>query len=272
VSAVLSLEDQIVERLGLAQMRPLKGGRTNRVWLSGDKVVKLFGDRAGTPLFGNSAALEWAALSALDGLEIAPRPVALHQTDFGDVLIYEHIPGAIGAEDLDAAAGLLGRLHGLKPPVGTVPRASRCVVQDGLDMLPSGHPLHLSKPLDIKVKLSSLVHRDPVFTNFICGPDGMRLIDWQCPALGDPVEDLAHFISPAMTHLYRGKSLKFNEIERFLGSYPEAAIVQNYRDYGHAYHWRMACYCAWQVARGNADYRPALKAEAAFLEALRGKD
>jgi len=97
------------------------------------------------------------------------------------------------------------------------------------------------------------------------GPDGLRLVDWQCPGIGDPVEDLAHFISPGMNLLYRGKALDQAEIDRFLQHYPNQNVVEQYRDYGQGYHWRMACYCAWQVERGNATYVPALSAERDIL-------
>ena len=54
----------------------------------------------------------------------------------------------------------------------------------------------------------------------------MRLIDWQCPALGDPAEDIACFLSPAMQVIYgagpldaaRERQLRVREsFQRYLG-------------------------------------------------------
>lgn len=266
MTAALTLEDQLATELGLDHLTPLKGGRTNSVWQSGDVVVKLYAPQSGTPLFGNSPDHEWHALNALQGTQIAPKPVALKDTSLGKALIYEHIAGASGYSSLDHTALLLGRLHALRADV-ELPKArtGKDVLNHGSTMIPADHPLQNLKPTKTGTGTLTFIHRDPVFTNFVSSADGLRLVDWQCPAMGDPVEDLAHFISPAMNVLYRGKPLSQAEIFSFLKSYPDQATVQNYQECGRAYHWRMACYCAWQVAQGNTDYQAPLKAETQYL-------
>ena len=59
------------------------------------------------------------------------------------------------------------------------------------EVAPVGHPC--------------LIHGDTVPNNFIQSVDALVLIDWQCPALGDPVLDLAIFLSPAMQQIARGR-------------------------------------------------------------------
>jgi len=266
VSLTKSLEEGLSDALGLSHLEPLKGGRTNRVWKSRNHVIKLYAKDGATPLFGNSSDHEWAALTALNGQNIAPAPIDQKRTAFGDVLIYEHAVGEIGYSDITKVARLLGNLHTIDLP-SALPsvEVGPSVLKQGSAMIPADDALHKIKPALVQGTPPAFIHRDPVFTNFVSGSDGLRLVDWQCPGKGDPVEDLAHFISPGMNHLYRDRLLSDEDIERFLGAYPDAATTDRYRRTGQSYHWRMACYCAWQVAQGNTAYGPALKAETRFL-------
>lgn len=109
------------------------------------------------------------------------------------------------------------------------------------------------------------IHRDPVPGNVIVGADGLRLIDWQCPALGDPAEDLAVFLSPAMQQLYRGAPLAEDEVRAFLNAYPDHAVVARWSALRPWFGRRMAAYCLWQAARGAADYGHAAGLELAAL-------
>lgn len=261
-----SVEDQLSDLLGLGDLRPLEGGRTNRVWVCDDRVVKLFQEGRNTPLFDNSPELEWIALAALNGLKVAPEPVCLQVTPWGKVLVYKHISGDHGYESLADAAALLGQLHQIEAPKN-LPKTpiGEEVISQGNSMLPKTHFLHDLRPPAQGAGRLCFVHRDPVYSNFISGASGLWLVDWQCPGAGDPVEDIAHFISPSMNHLYREKTLSSKEIDEFLAFYPHPLTAQSYKAYGHIFHWRMACYCAWQVGEGNADYVPALKIETEFL-------
>ncbi len=262
-----SLTEQLSTELGLPDLIPLEGGRTNRVWRSNDLVVKLYHPAGSTPLFENSRDQEWAVLTALRGLELAPSPVEKAETSIGKVLIYNHISGDIGFSEVTQVAELLGRVHEVSPPNGIPDAPLSDVVAQGLGMMPDGHPLAGLKPVRAENQARCLLHRDPVFTNLVKSPGGLRLVDWQCPGVGDPVEDLAHFISPGMNVLYRRNVLKMEEVERFLAAYPDQEVVQNYRRYGRNYHWRMACYCAWQVENRASDYQAALKEETKLVAA-----
>ena len=46
--------------------------------------------------------------------------------------------------------------------------------------------------------------------NLILGEKGLRLIDWQCPAIGDPIVDIMMFLSPGMHEIY-GSGKAINE-------------------------------------------------------------
>ena len=95
----------------------------------------------------------------------------------------------------------------------------------------------------------------------------VTLIDWQCPGLGDPVDDLAAFLSPAMQYLYGGHRLTHEERSEFLAAFPQD-LVTRYRLLAPALHWRIAAHCLWRAERGANDYRTALARELESLETL----
>lgn len=101
--------------------------------------------------------------------------------------------------------------------------------------------------------------------NLLLNDDAVVLIDWQCPAIGDPAEDIAIFLSPAMQYVYRGKPLTDDEEAAFLAAYRDRAITRRYRALKPWFHWRMAAYCLWRARNGSPDYAPAFRLEAAAL-------
>ncbi len=260
MSGTASIEEELKRLTGLGPFKRLPGGRTNLVWSAGELVIKLYRALDENPLFSNSPDLEWTALNALKGEGIAPEPIKRMTISLGEIVIYRYIEGNTGFADVGDAAELLGRLHTVLPPEGLP-------VSDGTE-LGKNHP----KRLNLKENKYVFLHRDPVFSNLINGPSGLMLVDWQCPALGDPVEDLAHFLSPAMNVLYRGKPLGSRELERFLSAYPSKKTVKNYRLYGWLFHQRLVEYCTWRVTRGHTDYASAKAAEMQLLETLRTPD
>ena len=129
----------------------------------------------------------------------------------------------------------------------------------------------------IAVRRASLVHTDCGPGNLVRSRDGLVLIDWQCPGLGDPVEDIACFLSPAMMILYEQQPHSTRAVERFLGAYGQSAsgreTVARYRRDAAAWHYRIGGYCVWRedrLARRLPDvaarYRRALAAEIALLQ------
>lgn len=239
---------------------PLTGGRTNRLWRVGDLVLKRHDPAAASPLFPNIAADEARALHLFAPHGLAPRLRAAGP----DWVIYDHLAGAVWSGDPAPVARMLGRLHRLplpEPAFRAVPNGSAALLQQarsiaaGLDLPPP--------PADPAIPPAepALLHGDAVAGNVIVTPDGPRLIDWQCPATGDPAEDIAAFLSPAMMWLYSGQILTASDRAAFLDAYPDPAVVDRFLALEPLFRWRMAAHCAWRARRGDAGYSRALRLE-----------
>ncbi|GAB5436087.1 phosphotransferase [Falsiruegeria mediterranea] len=273
----------LVDR-GLAQIgdrfEVLLGGRTNRVWkVLGQRrhaVLKLYRNDLPNPLFRNDPKLESLCLRELELTGIAPKLLASGPFDDGDWVLYDHAPGICWLSDPAPVARVLHRLHTLPSPsdvpVGCNGSAdlkahgstilSECQT-DALVTVYDREPEGTVPPLSE----CRLIHGDPVPGNVLMHSGQAILIDWQCPAIGDPSEDLAMFLSPAMQLLYRGAPLTPAETRQFLAMYPDRSIVDRYAQLRPWFHWRMAAYCLWRQERGAADYAQALNLELAALDA-----
>lgn len=257
----------------------LSGGRTNRVWKirrsTGSLVCKLYAPDGGTPLFPNDAGAEETALQALRGTGLAPRLRLAANTAAGHVLIYEFLQGTSAAPDPEAIGAMLGGLHAMPAPMGLrrLRPGAEAILRQGDAMLRglSGtrvQELRALRPSPVATGFITprFLHGDPVPANIIATSAGLRLIDWQCPALGDPVEDLALALSPAMQRLYGGQAMSATQCESLLAAYDHPARVARLRALLPAFHWRMAAYCLWKVARGDADYLDGFVLESARLQ------
>ena len=255
------------------QWQVLHGGRTNQVWQvagkRGDLICKLYGDGQGNPLYPNLPGAEYETLKALHKLAIAPEPVALLNTEAGELLVYRKLSGRVGQADPAEAAHLLARLHGLRLDIGlrrlpSGTKALRAQISDILSKcradLPRVHSL-TNAPEVPALERSAVIHTDVVPSNLITTADGLCLIDWQCPAYGDPCEDLASFLSPAMHMLYGNGPLPAEAAQDFLDAYPDQSIVARYQALAPLYHLRIAAYCLWKMENGDQDYAPALQLE-----------
>lgn len=273
-----------------ANWRSLCGGRTNQVWLvrneASEHVVKLYSPAAETPLFANDPQSEALVLRALASTGLSPRALYCGTLSAGPVLIYEHQKGKPWCSDPQPVALALKMLHDLPvaPELARLPLApdgSAELVAQTMAMLEQIPPA-LSDPITAlrpKVQVPSsghrvLLHGDPVPGNLICTTDKSLpvLVDWQCPALGDPVMDLALFLSPAMQHVGRARSLSDQERDRFLISYDNPAVKDRLNAMQPFLHWRMAAYCLWKITRPLPDpaYAHALELELAALARITG--
>lgn len=265
-----------------AQWVRLKGGRTNHVWqVTGTEtdrpvIVKLYDLTIDNPLFPNRPKDEALVLQALEGLGMAPRLLHHGTTSLGDCLIYSHLEGRTWRDDPARVAALLHKLHRVTPPKG-LPRApdgsaelahqiagilSRCTTANLKD-LPS-LPTQTVTPSGA----ACLLHGDPVPGNLIESNAALHLIDWQCPSVGDPCEDIALFLSPAMQIAYRGAPLSASEKQDFLAAYPAPKILARYGALAPWYHARSFAYCLWQADQGDETAVIRAKAERAALEGL----
>jgi len=256
----------------------LYGGRTNQVWKvldkGGDKVLKLYRTTLRNPLFRNDAELEARCLRALEHTGFVPRLRATGRHENGWWVFYDHAPGSPWHEDSAPVATILRKLHTIDPsvevPIGC--NGSEDLARHGQSILDectssARHRLERLRPKEQVAPAidTCLIHGDPVAGNILAAPSGLTLIDWQCPARGDPCEDLALFLSPAMQQLYRGTPLTATEEERFLSAYGDTRTVDRYRSLHRWYAWRMAAYCLWRVENGAPDYSVGLDLEIAAL-------
>jgi thiamine kinase-like enzyme len=263
---------------GDADFFPMHGGRSNLVWrIPGEPecVLKLYGKKNKNPLFANDAQLEQLAMRVLAPADLSPRLITSGQFGQRAWILYRHISGSCWSGSVGDVARLLGRLHAqaLIPgmPKGRngseeLAAQTRHIlslldsprVSELLDMQPVGR---VGQTLDIAV-----VHRDPVPGNLVGQGSLLTLIDWQCPALGDPAEDLAVFLSPAMQVLYNGSVLGPEKTAQFLAAYPDSKVASRYRHLSPWYHWRMAAYCLWKTHKGNHDYLQGMQLELSALK------
>lgn len=262
---------------------PLSGGRTNAVWriepaAGGEAVVcKLYRPEGGTPLFGNDPAAERVALEALADGGLAPRPIAAGETAVGCSLVYAHVAGRgwSGQDDPAPVARALARLHRAPASAGLPekPMAAEALRAQTLGMLAGlgarGAELaQLGPTLPVLPPARRVfLHGDATAGNTLVTARGITFIDWQCPARGDAAEDLAIFLSPAMQIVSGNAPLPVVQEAAFLAAYGDVQTVARYRALKPVFHWRMAAYCLWRAARGDAGYAQAAGTEIAALRA-----
>ncbi len=238
-----------------------------------DVVLKLYKGPAQNPLFPNNPSAEAQLLVRLDDHTMTPRLRGSFETSDGQCNVYEHVPGNVWIKNTAVVAQLMNVLHLLDAPEGLrrVPDGS-AELRAQIDLILE----RCSKKPDVLRYLpmttiapsgrKALLHTDIVPGNLIENETGIHLIDWQCPAVGDPCEDIAVFLSPAMQSLYRGNALSSGETETFLATYSDAESVARYQRLAPFYHARMAAYCQWQVENGQPEYGDGRELELAALQ------
>jgi hypothetical protein len=225
-------------------------------------VVKLFDPAGASPLFPNDARAEAGALRLLAPLGLAPDLRA----EGAGWIAYAHVPGRAWRHGPRAVAAALARVHAL-PGEGfrDLPSGSAAVLAQGAAIAAQCRGALPPPPADPGVPphpAPRLIHGDAVPGNLIVTRAGRVLpIDWQCPARGDPAEDLATFLSPAMQRIYRGRPLSAATAAAFLAAYPCAEIVARTRAMLPVFRWRMAAHCLWKAERGAPGYAEALALE-----------
>lgn len=251
------------------------GGQTNLVWHLIDHalIVKLY-RATDNPVFANDPQAEALCLARLAKQDLAPRLVARGMCGAGTWLVYRHVPGQRWRADPAPVARLLRRLHALdmpdlRPAPDTAP-ALHALTRTILSRLPDDaaqrlRALEPPPPPDHPPARRAFLHGDPVPGNILIQDARAVLIDWQCPAIGDPAHDLALFLSPGMQHVYRGTSLTAAERAATLTAYDCAITSERLRALQPAFHWLMAAYCSWKAVQGAPAYAEAARMETAAL-------
>lgn len=269
-----------------ARLRPLPVNYTSRFWrmdVPGRVYVikEFFPGNEDNPLYPTLPHQEADALTVLARHDLAPELEAFSKSPTGTpLLIYGYSPPKSVEIDVREAAGLIGRFAAMQEPVPghqTVPAGFHEVLERGDAMLaaiPDSRKavnLNRLRPEDgsvLRRELKrSLVHRSFCLGTIQATGDGARLIDWQYAGLGDPVEDIAGFVSPGLATLYGLHPLVAELEEKFLQSYPEKEIVERFLEERTAYHWRLAAYCLMRHETLMQSNAPAARAYGRALEA-----
>ena len=254
------------------------GGQTNKVWrLIGeeDLICKLYLETGNNPLFKNTPEEEYRCLLWLEGSNIAPKPYKFLKTPFGEVLIYNYIKGQIWSHNVDSVSELLTRIRKHIYPKGlrVLSNLPSDIKQIGLEIINELNSYHKNKLIKICPDVSIpdiepvLLHTDVVQGNLILADEGLRLIDWQCPAIGDPIVDIMMFLSPGMHEIYGSRKLSMKEHETFLMNLT-SKLRNRYNILAPLYHWRLAAYCFWKAEQGFIEYEKAALAEIDLLKMI----
>lgn len=269
----------------VAEWSGLDGGRSNHAWVvrtdSDQLVCKLFASDRQTPLFPNRASDELVALRALSGTGLGPCLRGAQETPLGTALVYDFVEGRALEAPTSALAETLAKVHDHPAPEAArslsggsaeITRQTQALLADLSDHQ-HARLLNLRPTTEVPASAEAcFLHGDPVPANAIETPAGVVLIDWQCPAQGDPCEDLAVALSPAMAQLYGAGAPDAATVDAFLDAYGDPNRSRRYRALAPHYHWRMAAYCLWMGAGGHADYAQAAAFELAALEKLHAQD
>ncbi|WP_417269099.1 MULTISPECIES: phosphotransferase [Alphaproteobacteria] len=252
----------------------LSGGRTNTGWVGRSKtraiVYKIYRADRANPLFPNDSDHEWACLSALTETGLVPRPIDRFGVGDDIVVAYEFVAGTTFTQTTPDVMQALYKLHIKGAPAGLR------VLDSGADrFLEMGDQFLETVPMDVATRVRAnrpilrpldkaapvFLHGDPVPANVIKTQTGVCFLDWQCPAIGDAVEDIYVALSPAMHLIYGSGPLSKAEEESVLNAYPDAATVARFRTCRPFLAWRMAAYCAWKAAHGEAEYAACVEIE-----------
>lgn len=276
------LRSEIERRCGfvaLASWSPLEGGKSNRCFKvsDGEKtfVVKQYNAARQNPLFPNKIDDEWSAMGLASAQGLAPDRVWHDMIGAQHVLCYRYLPEISAPLSLSHAATVLGCVHEMPARTGfrRAPDHSdliEMVVGQFLSELATETSDHiLTHRPQHRVDASgcqNFLHGDPIPSNMVHGMDGMRLIDWQCPAIGDPAYDLALFLAPSMSAGYGREPLNADERRAFLNAYPNRQVIIRLHDLEPWITWMLAAYAAWRMHQGLDDSSLRLDLEMARLK------
>ena len=220
-------------------LKKLTGGRSNETWFANTEppvVIKKFSAGNVSKIFDNNIHLEWACLAHLHPLGMASEPIHFHATDTLELIVTGYVEAKATRLDPHDVGQYLARLHHLPPP----------------DFLPKRrHPLPWTKSVSeaygpingspLPVRNPVFLHGDPVPANFISS-DPMIAVDWQCPAIGDPCDDIAIYLSPGMHSIYSDHPFTAEDVHDFWRGYSNEDVRARYSELSPVYRQTFASY------------------------------
>lgn len=254
---------------GPVRVQPLKGGYLNEVLRvttgSADLVLKHFQTETAGTLFPNRPADEARALAILGPLGVSPR--LLGYWPEARRMAYDFVPGRHWDTGVGDVAQLLLRKETAEPagfravpldPAGILAEGdalfARCKASPG-----APRPVPVAVPAPERL---SLIHTDLGASNLIGAGEGLRIIDWQCPAAGDLTEDIYSFLSPAFQILNQHAMLTPEEVTAFWAALGRSDLRARHAALRPFYAWRFAAYCLWR-----SETRPEPEIRARYLRA-----
>jgi hypothetical protein len=260
----------------------LRGGYWNQVMkvacAEGSFVLKRYVEVLPNSLFPNLPEAEAAALDRLKGLAVAPEPAGFWPEQ--RILVYRYVEGDLWSDNTGDVADLLRRKERADPsgfrrvpwqPDQILAEGDRLLARCAEDELSTRLRLARPKPFDIAPpERLSLIHTDIGAGNLVGAGDGSRLIDWQCPAEGDLVEDVYSFLSPAFQILSDRTPLA--DTGPFFSALAMPSIRTRYFRLRPFFAYRMAAYCCLRYQGAGDDralhdrYHRAASAELEHVE------
>ncbi|MEM5582886.1 phosphotransferase [Roseibium sp. AS2] len=268
-----------------ARLRPLPVAYTCRFWrldVPGRSYVvkEFFPESENNPLYPTLPRQEADALAVLARYDLSPDLELFEESPAGTPLLVYGYPSPLDNEiDIGEVADLIGRFAALSEPVPghqTTPAGYHEVLKRGDAMLAAipdsrkAANLKRLRPAEAAVMrrqvARALVHRSFCLGTIQATADGARLIDWQFAGLGDPVEDIACFVSPGLATLYGLHPLVAHVEDLFLQNYPDQTTVGRFVEERGAYHWCFAAYCLFRHETLMHSNAPAARAYGRALE------
>lgn len=241
----------------------LRGGYWNQVMRiaseDGTFVLKRYVEVLPNSLFPNLPDQEAKALDRLKGLSVAPDPIRFWPEE--KILLYAYVEGDLWSGDFAAVADLLRRKEQASPegfrkvpshPASIRAQGDRLLARCTDDALTTR--LRESRPRAFAftpAEKLSLIHTDIGAGNLVGAGDGLRLIDWQCPAEGDLAEDVYSFLSPAFQIL--NDRAPIVESDTFFDALDTPEIRDRYFLLRGCFAYRMAAYCCLRYQGAGED-------------------
>lgn len=231
----------------------LKGGYLNQILLvttgAERMILKQFLPAATGTLFPNLPDDEARALQVLGVLDVSPR--LLGYWPEARLMAYAYVEGGPWETGVQDVARLLTLKEAADPngfrPVPLDPAAilaegdalfARCQASPGAER---PDPVVVAAPARL-----SLIHTDLGANNLIGSGKGLRIIDWQCPAMGDLAEDIYSFLSPGFHILNEHPVLTPDEVAAFWAAMNRPDMQARHASLRPHFAWRMAGYCLWR--------------------------